>query len=504
MCGIAGIVAAPDLRIHEALDRMVGCVRHRGPDGEGSWIGRAGERQVGLGQTRLAILDLSDAGRQPMWSHDGNYGLIYNGEVYNYVELRSELASRGCEFRSGCDTEVVLEALITWGAAAFERFNGMWAIALLDRREGQALAGARPDGYQAAPCPYRRPRHPVVRFRDQGDPRGSCARFGVNPVVAERYLQQQQLDAQPESFFDGITELPAGTHLTVDLRRTDGRLGAPTAYWRLPLEDRFTGSEAARVEAVRDVFRDSVRLRLRSDVPVGVLLSGGVDSSSIAVAMQRALGREADLHALAAVSDDPRYSEDRHIDIMTAHLGCPAHKVHVPADPTVLTRHLEHAIYQADEPLGRALSVAHYLVMQRARELGITVLLTGQGADELLCGYLKYLGFQLQWLARRGRVLEARPTLRRLRPARHGGPSVPLADARRYLPRAFHVPEVDVRGPRLRTGVPPLPLGLGDLNLVDGRPRTWRDSRCPRCCTMRTGCRWPTAARCGCRSWTTG
>ncbi|HYC31657.1 MAG TPA: asparagine synthase (glutamine-hydrolyzing), partial [Gemmatimonadales bacterium] len=403
MCGIAGIVAPPDQRLDEALERMVGCLHHRGPDGDGQWVGSVGERRVGLGQGRLAILDLTDAGLQPMWSHAGRHALVYNGELYNYLELRAELAAAGRVFRSRCDTEVVLEALIAWGPAALERFNGMWALALLDRHAG-TLFLAR-DRMGVKPLYLHRDDAGSLWFGSEVKAilHGSCRRFAVNSVVAERYLVQQQLDAQPETFFDGIRELPAGTHLTIDLRA-----GAPEAepvtWWRLPLEERFTGSAGERIAAVRETFYDSVRLRLRSDVPVGVLLSGGVDSSAIAVAMQRALGRDADLHALSAVSDDPRFSEDRHVDIMTAHLGCAAHKVRLPSDPAVLARHLDRAIYHADEPLGGLSPVAHYLVMEKARELGITVLLTGQGADELLCGYLKYLGFQTQWLVRRGRV----------------------------------------------------------------------------------------------------
>ena len=466
MCGIAGIVAAPDRRIDDALDRMVGCVRHRGPDGDGVWVGPVGQRQVALGQTRLAILDLSEAGRQPMWTEDGTHALIYNGEVYNYLELRAELAARGHTFRSGCDTEVVLEALVAWGPAALERLNGMWGLAFLDRRAGTLLLAR--DRMGVKPLYLHRDASGTLWFGSEVKSilLGTCARFGVNPIVAERYLQQQQLDAQPETFFQGISELPAGSHVTLDLRRDDGEVPQPVRWWELPLEDRVTGGERERIELVRELFHDSVRLRLRSDVPVGVLLSGGVDSSSIAVAMQRALGPRADLHALAAVSDDPAYSEDRHIDLMTAHLGCPAHKIRVPSDPAVLARHLEHAIYHADEPLGGLSPVAHYLVMQRARELGITVLLTGQGADELLCGYLKYLGFQLEWLARRGRVLAATRLLAGF--ARRGTVlrQFRLADARRYLPSRFHIPAVDIRGPRLRTGAPPLPLGLGHLGLV--------------------------------------
>ena len=466
MCGIAGIVAPPDRRLDEALDRMVGCLHHRGPDGDGVWLGACGDRQVGLGQSRLAILDLTDAGLQPMWSHDGNHALVYNGELYNYLELRAELAALGRTFRSRCDTEVVLEALITWGPAALERFNGMWALALLDRRAA-TLFLAR-DRMGVKPLYLHQDASDTLWFGSEVKAilQGSCGRFAVNPVVAERYLVQQQLDAQPETFFRGITELPAGTHLTVDLRRPAAALPPPVTWWRLPLEDRFTGSPQARIEAVRELFLDAVRLRLRSDVPVGVLLSGGVDSSSIAVAMQHALGRDADLHALSAVSDDPAFSEDRHVDVMTAHLGCAAHKVRLPSDPTVLARHLERAIYHADEPLGGLSPVAHYLVMEKAKELGVTVLLTGQGADELLCGYLKYLGFQLQWLARQGRVIEAARLLAGFAARGTVLRQFRLADARRYLPAAFHVPAVDIRGPRLRATAEPLPLGLGDLDLV--------------------------------------
>jgi asparagine synthase (glutamine-hydrolysing) len=467
MCGIAGIIAPADARLDEAIERMVGCLRHRGPDGDGIWAGPSGSRQVALGQTRLAILDLSEAGRQPMWSLDGNHALIYNGEVYNYVELRSELAAAGLQFHSGSDTEVVLQALIAWGPAALERFNGMWALALLDRRR-RSLFLAR-DRMGVKPLYLHRDDAGTVYFASEIKAilAGTCRRFAVDPTVAARYLEQQQLDAQRETFFAGITQLPAGTHLTIDLREDPGaQLPEPISFWRLPLEDHFTGTEQDRIRAVRELFLDSVRLRLRSDVPVGVLLSGGVDSSSIAVAMQHALGRDADLHALAAVSDDPRYSEDEHIDRMTEHLHCPVHKVRLPSEPGQMAHHLDRAIYHADEPLGGLSPVAHYLVMEQAKELGITVLLTGQGADELLCGYLKYLGFQLEWLARRGRLLEAGrlfsafaaqgTVLRQFR----------MADARRYLPPALRPSPVDIRGPRLRPGPPPLELGLSRLDLV--------------------------------------
>ena len=466
MCGIAGIVAPLDHPPHQAIGRMVATVLHRGPDGEGMWSDQCGDSWVALGHTRLAILDLTEAGNQPMCSSDGNYALIYNGEVYNYLELRTELEARGRTFHSDCDTEVVLQALVAWGPAAFERFNGMWALALLDRREGRLLLAR--DRMGVKPLYLYQGDGGTIYFASEIKAilAGHGRKFSLNPVVSGRYLQQQQLDAQPETFFEGIQQLPPGSYQWVNLRGSRPGLAQVGRFWDLPLEDGFTGDLPSRIQAVRDLFFDSVRLRLRSDVPVGVLLSGGVDSSSIAVAMQRALGKKADLHALAVGSDHAASSEEHHIDTMIEHLGCEVHMVRLPSDPRVLATHLERAIYHGDEPLGGFSAIAHYLLMERAKELGITVLLTGQGADELLCGYLKYLGFQIQWLLRQGRWIEgvrlfssfaAQGTVLR---------QFSMADAGRYLPPVFRIRQLDIRGPRLRERDHTLGLGLGSRDVV--------------------------------------
>src|SRR5208282_4485983 len=171
MCGIAGIVSATaDDGFRLALDRMMRIQQHRGPDGEGSWSGRVVGFEVGLTHNRLAILDLSEAGRQPMFLPDGSHALIYNGETYNYKELRSDLEAEGVRFRSQCDTEVVLWALATWGESAVAKFNGMWAFAWLDLRAGKADALARPLWGQAA---LYLPGQELafLRLRNQGDPR---------------------------------------------------------------------------------------------------------------------------------------------------------------------------------------------------------------------------------------------------------------------------------------------------------------------------------------------
>jgi len=398
-----------------------------------------------------------------MASPSGRQVLVYNGEVYNYVELRRDLEGLGIEFRSHCDTEVVLHALKVWGQGAFERFNGMWGLAWLDQDTGELLL-----------CRDRLGVKPLYWHHSNGQLlfaseikailAGSDHRFAVNPTVVGRFLQQSQLDAQEQTFFTDIEALPPGCCARFDLRSPAPLAPAVHRYWtppQIPLE-----GAPPSLEAVRETFMDSVRLRLRSDVPVGVLLSGGLDSSAIAAATQCATGRGADLHLLSVVSDDPRYSEDPFIDLMAAHLGTAARTSRVRVTAGELFDLLPSAIRFNDEPLGSLANVAHYLLMQRAKELGVTVILCGQGADELLCGYLKYWGFYLQSLYQRGRWLTALKVFSDL--TRQGTQirQFRISDAKRYLPRMLRPREIDIRGPRLKEVQSLLAVGLGPGGVV--------------------------------------
>ncbi len=204
MCGIAGIVCPrPSEASAAALGRMVDALRHRGPDAEGVWSGRVGQHQLVMGHTRLAIIDLSDAGVQPMFLPDGSHGIIYNGEVYNYQELAEELKAHGVELRSHCDTEVVLWALKVWGEAAFAKFNGFWALAWLDRSAGRLTLSRDRFGikplytYQGANAFYFASEIKAILA-------ASDTRFAVNSRAAGRFIEQSLLDAQKETFFDGI------------------------------------------------------------------------------------------------------------------------------------------------------------------------------------------------------------------------------------------------------------------------------------------------------------
>jgi len=466
MCGIAGIVTARgDPALLERLNRMVKVQSHRGPNGEGRWTGCIGDTLVALGHSRLAILDLTEAGRQPMISACGRHVLIYNGEIYNYRELREELEGAGARFRTRSDTEVLLQALIQWGDQALPRFNGMWAFAWLDRDAGSLFLSRDRFGIKPLYL-YRGEKGLFFASEIKSILEGSGEQFTINTPVVGRYLQQALLDAQKETFFCGIEALPAGHYMQLDLHGLLGSLPSARSYWVAPVHDAFVGTAAERIEGIRQTFFDAVRLRLRSDVPVGVLLSGGVDSSSIVTAMRSILGRGAELHIISAVSEDPRYDESPFIRLVTEHLGCQSHTVPVCVEPHEVFQLLDTVTWFHDEPVGSFSTVAHFQLMQRAKDLGVTVVLSGQGADELLCGYSKYLGFYLQSLLQTGRWRTALEVLSGFVRRRTVIPQFRLHEAKRYLPKLLRPAGIDIRGPQLKQDGFLLDVGLGRDGVV--------------------------------------
>ncbi|HEY3804331.1 MAG TPA: asparagine synthase (glutamine-hydrolyzing) [Kofleriaceae bacterium] len=426
MCGIAGYYdpsePASESRVRTMADRLA----HRGPDAQGFaliatatgevWTGdRAKPRapfDLALGHRRLSIIDLSDAGRQPMGSADGRHWVVYNGEIYNYLELRDELAAKGHAFRSSSDTEVLLAAYREWGPAFLERCNGMWGLALWDanRRE---LFCAR-DRFGVKPLYYA---YGADWFVFGSEIKALLAHPRVmrrpNDAIVYDFLALKLIDHTNETFFAGIHKLPAGHTLTY----RPG--GAPEIrrYWDVrpafELESE-PGVEQAAIARFEELFTDAVRVRLRADVPIGTCLSGGVDSSSIVVAANRLMFDELKLprtlvgdrqRTFSACFEDERFDERRFIDEVIAKTGASSYRVFPSGER--LWDELPAVVAQMDEPFSSTSQYSQYNVFRLAKESGVKVTLDGQGADELMAGYPGYHSVFLATLVRAGKLLAA-------------------------------------------------------------------------------------------------
>ncbi len=407
MCGIAGgtwtvaEAAGVDSRMAASLALMA----RRGPDDIGSETMRHGKAMVALGQRRLAVIDLTPAAHQPMSSHDGRFLMVFNGEIYNYRELRSELQSLGRHVYSASDTEVLLQAWAQWGEAALGRFVGMFAFVIFDR-ETNLLHGAR-DAFGIKPLYYHQD---GLNFCFASEiPAVQALRLCAPTLdwqIAYDYLAHGSYDTGERTFFAEVRALPPGHRFTYDLGSHCLEL---QRWWAPKIEpaQRLTIDDAA--QTLRGHLLDSVRLHLRSDVPLGAALSGGLDSSAI-VGCMRHLEPEAPIHTFSFIAAGDSVSEEQWVDRMTAHVGAISHKLSIT--PHELAADLDDMIATQGEPFGSTSIYAQYRVFQLAREHGVTVTLDGQGADELCGGYVGYPGPRVRSLLDEGKVLAATAFLR--------------------------------------------------------------------------------------------
>jgi len=382
VCGIAGVVVRdggpPD---RHRLEVMVDAVAHRGPDGSGTFV----EGRVGLGHRRLAIIDLSEAAAQPMRCPDTGRVIVYNGEVYNYVELRAELAGQGTRFRTTSDTEVILAAYDRWGPSCVQRFNGMWAFALYDPA-ADVLFCSR-DRFGVKPFCYADTPHAFVF--------GSELRQ-ILPWLDRRQASRPELldflgfsidERGTRTFFAGVRRLAPGHNLHYRIGR-----GTFTVerYYRVPRQEHVAPASAREAgEAVGALLEDAVRLRLRSDVPVGTCLSGGLDSSSVAALASRlSAGPGRPFAAITAVPDSAAHDESAFARQVVEHARLDWHVVR--ADRAAFEAVLPDVVRAQEEPFQTPSACLQFLVMQAARRQGIPVLLDGQGGDETLLGYERY------------------------------------------------------------------------------------------------------------------
>jgi asparagine synthase (glutamine-hydrolysing) len=359
-----------------------------------------------LGHARLSVIDLSEAAHQPMHTGDGRLSIIFNGEIYNYLELRAELEKCGMQFTTRSDTEVLLAAWAVWGADALPQLIGMFAFVLVDR-ERQLLVAAR-DGFGVKPLYYARDRD-GFRFASEL-PALRALRPGGNPLNWQRaydYLVHGEYDFGDATFFEGVRSLPPGNMLTLPLRPgADPQL---QEWWSpRPVHSVHVPFEEA-ADQLRTRILNNVRMHLRSDVPLGAALSGGLDSSAIVCAM-RHLEPDADIHTFSFIATGAAVSEEYWVDRVNQHVGARAHKVAVT--PAELAADLDDMIAAQGEPFGSTSIYAQYRVFRLARENGMTVTLDGQGADELLGGYNAYPGQRVRTLVEQGRPAAAWSFLR--------------------------------------------------------------------------------------------
>ncbi|MGE3520999.1 MAG: asparagine synthase (glutamine-hydrolyzing) [Vicinamibacterales bacterium] len=364
----------------EITQAMTRSLQHRGPDGSGFYADAAGG--AALGHTRLSIIDLSPAGAQPMVSASGRYWIAFNGEVYNYVELRQEL--RAYPFRTRTDTEVVLAAYERWGAACLDRFIGMFALLIWDT-EQRRLFAAR-DRFGVKPLYYYRTADALLVASEIKALHASGAPAEPDPVSWATYLSTGLHDHSPATFWRDIHNLPAGHAMEWQ----DGRLTIRKWY---DLAARCGDAVDDRpVSDVHDEYlallAESVRLRFRADVPVGICLSGGLDSSALLAAVQQVQGREANVAAFTFTAGDDRYDELPWVRQMLAHTRHPLVECRLAVAD--VPRLAESVAAAEDEPFGGLPTLAYARLFEQAREHGAIVLLDGQGMDEQWAGYEYY------------------------------------------------------------------------------------------------------------------
>ena len=376
MCGIAGIISS-DKTILDSVENLNAAQKHRGPDDEGVWKGDG----IALGHVRLSILDLTQSGHQPYLSEDDRFILTYNGEIYNYLELRKELESKGFSFRSTSDTEVLLYSFIEWGERCLNKFNGMFAFAIWDNKE-KTLFAAR-DHFGIKPFYYWQKDN---EFAFASEIKALLTHPEIekepNNEAIYDYLMFGLVDHKPICFFKNIYQLPPAHRIILKNGKIDIR-----RWWDLNPENVSNLSFKEKTDQLLTEFQRSVSFRLRSDVQVASLLSGGLDSTSIVCEIAKQIGEnERSSHkSFTAVYGDKSVDEDEYASETCNFAGVSHVKKRLGSSS--LWEDLDDLIYHQEEPFQSTSIYAQWGIMKAVNEHGIKVVMDGQGADESLAGY---------------------------------------------------------------------------------------------------------------------
>ena len=400
MCGIAGIISKSPFNFSNELKGLMG---HRGPDHTELSELKSGSKSIQLLHHRLSIIDLSDAANQPFFDESKKHALIFNGEMYNYKELKAELENHGVSFKTHSDTEVLLRSLMRWGAEALSKFNGMFAFAYFDLNTNRMLMARDPFGEKPF---YYIIQNDQLLFASEIKfiLEASGRKFNLNGKVLGDFFSSHFLDARSEeTFFSGIFKLPAGSFAEVDLNAPITRLEIKN-YYRPSMINHEISNPSEAGEKIQEIMESSVNLRMRSDVPVGLFLSGGIDSSILAALTSKVAP---DMTFLSVVSGDKRYDESHFVDLVTNHLKCQSIKINIENDAEECWELLPKMIWHNDEPVISFTSVAYYKMVEAAKERGLKVLLTGQGADEVFLGYRKFKFWHYKNVFKKGRLDKA-------------------------------------------------------------------------------------------------
>lgn len=382
MCGICGFIHSRNLTKKE-LFNMNQTIHYRGPNDEGYYIKNIRNRQIGMAQKRLSILDLSQLGHQPMISDDETIIVVFNGEIYNFQNLRNKLIDKGYKFNSNTDTEVIIYAYKEWGIDCIKYFNGMFAIALLDKSKEEVYLIR--DRMGVKPLYYYQKNGDFV-FASELKPIMAYPFFSkqINKEALNMYLHHQYITA-PHTIFENVYKVTPGCYL----KYKNGRV-TETKYWSVEENYNYTDNEEIEnenyyINKLEDILIDSVKLRMISDVPIGAFLSGGVDSSLISALMQKQSSKP--IKTFTIGFDEDKYNEAKYAKEIAKYLGTEHYERYLSIGEA--KKYIEQIPKFYDEPFADNSQVATMLVSKIAKE-NVTVVLSGDAGDELFCGYDKY------------------------------------------------------------------------------------------------------------------
>ncbi|MDB0031405.1 asparagine synthase (glutamine-hydrolyzing) [Opitutales bacterium] len=415
MCAITGILTK-DIKLQKSLVGMTRLLKHRGPNDEGfmhldgDFVTRSCSSEtnseskklhnlndsrlnysslnkavIGLGHRRLSIIDVTAQGHQPM-SRDGKTWITYNGEVFNYLELKVELSSLGFKFKTNTDTEVILAAYEKWGVKCFEKFNGMWSLAILDAEKRELILCR--DRFGVKPLYYKKVKGGVAFASEI---KAFTALPGweaiANEAAVHDYLFKGLTDHSDQTFFKDVNQLLPGHYMKLKIDCINNQQLEQIRWYEFPTKGPELKFEDA-VEQFKELFFDSVKLRMRSDVKIGSCLSGGLDSSSIVGSMRKIMP-VGEIETITACSKHAEFDEYKYAEMVID--STRANSSRVFPDPKKLIEKIDELVWHQDEPFGSASIFAQWCVFEEAKRLGIPVMLDGQGADETHCGYNSFL-----------------------------------------------------------------------------------------------------------------